>query len=395
MPNEELRQIKLTGGSIVNRLWKVKSKLGEGGCGVVYEVGPNFTFVVMTLLGRALSDIRRACPDRKFSIGTTMIIGLECVEAIKELHDAGFVHRDIKPSNFSIGRPPKHRTVYVYDFGLSRQIIIRKDGKEELRQPRKTVAFKGTVRYASLNVHRLEEYGRHDDLWSLMYSLVEMLVSELPWQKLERGPAERSKETTEKQLVESSPACFGAIFRHLKSLNYKKKPDYGFIRGAFELTLKRHGIPVSAPKRDERTRAVDLKRICDGLTTRCDVDEIGEREFKFDEDDDQGASHVSGVSTADDTMVNIAFSPSDLEAVKNARSIPPTDRLLYVVSHNGLFVHVYQSDTDVLSGWDNQGILNVLTETEKRDKPPTNDNWGECFKIKNVDREGRGWFPCF
>ncbi|KAI6219755.1 Protein kinase domain-containing protein [Aphelenchoides besseyi] len=363
MPNEELRQIKLTGGSIVNRLWKVKSKLGEGGCGVVYEVvslknpavhgalkcepfklfpqddellkmevhvlrrltnakhvcklmstgkGPNFTFVVMTLLGRALNDIRRACPDRKFSIGTTMIIGLECVEATKELHDAGFVHRDIKPSNFSIGRPPKHRTIW-------------KDGKEELRQPRKTVAFKGTVRYASLNVHRLEEYGRHDDLWSLMYSLVEMLVGELPWQKLERGPAERSKETSEKQLVESNPACFGAVFKHLKSLNYKKKPDYGFIRGAFELTLKRHGISVSAPfdweengrhaiafktsgaitKRDERTRATDVKRICEGLTTRCDVDEIGEREFKFDEDDDQGASHVSGVSTADDTMVDV------------------------------------------------------------------------------------------
>lgn len=30
----------------------------------------------------------------------------------------------------------------------------------------------------------LQEMGRHDDLWSLFYMLVEFLVGQLPWRKL-------------------------------------------------------------------------------------------------------------------------------------------------------------------------------------------------------------------
>ena len=44
--------------------------------------------------------------------------------------------------------------------------------------------FIGTVRYASINAHKNKEMGRHDDLWSLFYMIVEFVNGQLPWRKI-------------------------------------------------------------------------------------------------------------------------------------------------------------------------------------------------------------------
>ena len=44
--------------------------------------------------------------------------------------------------------------------------------------------FRGTVRYASVNAHHNREMGCHDDLWSLLYMLVEFVNGQLPWRKI-------------------------------------------------------------------------------------------------------------------------------------------------------------------------------------------------------------------
>ena len=85
-------------------------------------------------------------------------------------------------SNFSIGRQSfNSRTVYMLDFGLARQFTT---GTGEVRPPRSAAGFRGTVRYASVNAHKNKEMGRHDDLWSLFYMLVEFVNGQLPWRKI-------------------------------------------------------------------------------------------------------------------------------------------------------------------------------------------------------------------
>lgn len=85
-------------------------------------------------------------------------------------------------SNFSMGRLPNNcRKVYMLDFGLARQYTT---GTGEVRAPRAAAGFRGTVRYASINAHRNREMGRHDDLWSLFYMLVEFVNGQLPWRKI-------------------------------------------------------------------------------------------------------------------------------------------------------------------------------------------------------------------
>ena len=45
----------------------------------------------MTCLGKELSELRRRYTNRKMSIATTLKIGAQALQAIHDLHEAGFV----------------------------------------------------------------------------------------------------------------------------------------------------------------------------------------------------------------------------------------------------------------------------------------------------------------
>ncbi|CAF4947274.1 unnamed protein product, partial [Rotaria socialis] len=53
-----------------------------------------------------------------------------------------------------------------------------------VRAARPQAGFRGTVRYASVNAHKNKEMGRHDDLWSLFYMLIEFVTGQLPWRRI-------------------------------------------------------------------------------------------------------------------------------------------------------------------------------------------------------------------
>lgn len=68
----------------------------------------------------------------------------------------------------------------MLDFGLARY-YLNPDGSH--RAARKQIGFRGTIRYASINTHRLIDLSRRDDLWSLFYSFYELMIGKLHWRK--------------------------------------------------------------------------------------------------------------------------------------------------------------------------------------------------------------------
>nr|CDP95478.1 Bm9795, isoform c [Brugia malayi] len=52
-----------------------------------------FEYIVMTLVGKSLRDILIERKRKKLSAGCVISVGLQCVEAIEELHRVGFIHR--------------------------------------------------------------------------------------------------------------------------------------------------------------------------------------------------------------------------------------------------------------------------------------------------------------
>ncbi|XP_036173968.1 tau-tubulin kinase 1 isoform X2 [Myotis myotis] len=272
---------------VVKDRWKVLKKIGGGGFGEIYEAmdlltrenvalkvesaqqpkqvlkmevavlkklqgkdhvcrfigcGRNekFNYVVMQLQGRNLADLRRSQPRGTFTLSTTLRLGKQILESIEAIHSVGFLHRDIKPSNFAMGRlPSTYRKCYMLDFGLARQYT---NTTGDVRPPRNVAGFRGTVRYASVNAHKNREMGRHDDLWSLFYMLVEFAVGQLPWRKIKDKVGMIKEKYEHRMLLKHMPSEFHLFLDHIASLDYFTKPDYQLIMSVFENSMKERGI---------------------------------------------------------------------------------------------------------------------------------------------------------
>uniref|UniRef100_A0A3P8UEE9 Tau tubulin kinase 1b n=1 Tax=Cynoglossus semilaevis TaxID=244447 RepID=A0A3P8UEE9_CYNSE len=206
-----------------------------------------FNYVVMQLQGRNLADLRRSQPRGTFTMSTTLRLGKQILESIEAIHSVGFLHRDIKPSNFAMGRlPSTYRKCYMLDFGLARQYT---NTTGEVRPVRGHHPSQGTVRYASVNAHKNKEMGRHDDLWSLFYMLVEFAVGQLPWRKIkDKEQVGQIKERYDhRMLLKHMPSEFNVFLDHVLALDYYTKPDYQLLMSVFENSMKERIITENEP----------------------------------------------------------------------------------------------------------------------------------------------------
>ncbi|KAF8562938.1 hypothetical protein P879_08442 [Paragonimus westermani] len=283
-------------GTVIKERWRVYKKIGGGGFGEIYEAidmvtqqkvavkvesaqqpkqvlkmevavlkrlqgrphtcrfigcGRNeqFNYIVMSLQGKNLADLRRSTRRGCFTISTTVRLARQMLVAIENIHNVGFLHRDIKPSNFALGTGvgpgavnPRH--IVLLDFGLARQYTT---ANGDIRAPRQVAGFRGTVRYASVNAHLNKELGRHDDLWSLYYMLGEFIVGELPWRKIkDKEQVGLMKQTFDhNQLLKFMPREFRSFLEHIQNLTYFDRPDYMYLHSLLNAYMERRKINES------------------------------------------------------------------------------------------------------------------------------------------------------
>jgi non-specific serine/threonine protein kinase len=213
--------------------YSIKSQLGEGGMGVVYEAEdtnlgrhvalkfltpsmagdenllsrfqrearaasslnhPNICtihgieqyesehFIVMELLdGESLADrIRRGPLD----VDSVLTLGVQIVDALESAHSKGIVHRDLKPANIFITSRSQAK---ILDFGLAKfdhrnntnpQSMVPTIVKDELTSAGATM---GTVSYMSPEQARGEVTDSRTDLFSVGTVLYQMATGVLPF----------------------------------------------------------------------------------------------------------------------------------------------------------------------------------------------------------------------
>ena len=109
--------------------------------------------------------------------------------------------------------------------------------------------------------------GRHDDLWSLFYMIVEFVVGQLPWRKMK----DKEQVGTMKDKYDHSsflkhlPHEFSIYLEHVQSLDYYDKPDYDKLLTLFQDCMKRKGIKETDLYDWERTSETSSKQQSSGV----------------------------------------------------------------------------------------------------------------------------------
>ena len=91
--------------------------------------------------------------------------------------------------------------------------------------------------------------GRHDDLWSLFYMLVEFMAGQLPWRKVkDKEQVGAMKERYDHhQLLKNMPVELRSFLEHLQTLDYMTGPDYPFLHNLFDQCMRRKNVHHSDP----------------------------------------------------------------------------------------------------------------------------------------------------
>ncbi|KAJ3747593.1 kinase-like domain-containing protein [Lentinula detonsa] len=236
--------------------------------------GP-YNVLVMDLLGPSLDDLSRRC-GRRFSLKTTCMLAVQCLDRLEYIHGRGVLHRDIKPANFVMSRTTPS-IVNIIDFGLAKRYRQPLNGEHiPYSQHPDALHGVGTSLYASLNTHFGVESGRRDDLESLAYMLIGFVRGGLPWRKVRatdwnpitqtwnlireekvkaeaallrtssndrrqhtHAPTSSSNPTT---LLTGLPEEFGVLYRYARTLQFTDLPDYEGLRQLFRGLAEREGF---------------------------------------------------------------------------------------------------------------------------------------------------------
>ena len=201
--------------------------------------------LVMELLGDSLDKIFDKLPSRKMSIRCVCNIAYQLLMIFEIIHNCNIIHRDIKPANVAIGFEEKSKFIYLLDFGLSKKYRSSKTKKHfPFVQGNKLI---GNARYSSINALDGGTQSRRDDLESLGYLLLYLLLGRLPWQ----GHISHSKEdkyykireikknTTPEELCQGLPPQIQEYVEYTRNLEYETDPDYNYLKNLF-LTILKH-----------------------------------------------------------------------------------------------------------------------------------------------------------
>ena len=201
--------------------------------------------LVMELLGDSLDKIFDKLPSRKMSIRCVCNIAYQLLMIFEIIHNCNIIHRDIKPANVAIGFEGKSKFIYLLYFGLSKKYRSSKTKKHfPFVQGNKLI---GNARYSSINALDGGTQSRRDDLESLGYLLLYLLLGRLPWQ----GHISHSKEdkyykireikknTTPEELCQGLPPQIQEYVEYTRNLEYETDPDYNYLKNLF-LTILKH-----------------------------------------------------------------------------------------------------------------------------------------------------------
>jgi serine/threonine protein kinase len=190
-----------------------------------YGTQDDIRFLIMERLGENLGDYFIS-QNRKFSNATIANYGKQMLSALRECHERKVLFIDVKPENFMLGYNDPNK-LYIADFGVAKKYIDSKGLIQGIP------GGSGTPCYMSLRCQDKGIVSRRDDLESLAYLLIELLVGQLPWAdaKSEKELISTKQSTDIEALCSPFPAG-GHLWEFCKftrAMDFEDTPDYATL----------------------------------------------------------------------------------------------------------------------------------------------------------------------
>ena len=155
---------------------------------------------------------------------------IELISVIEDIHSIYILHRDIKPANICI----KNSKIYIIDFGYS----YRYKYKNKHIVNNKINNVIGSYNYISENVLNLNTPSRRDDIESVIYVLIFLLISKNNYKKYNRVDYQIKKtqniicKILNKYFINIEELIF-----YIKNLNFIDTPNYIYIKQFIYINL--------------------------------------------------------------------------------------------------------------------------------------------------------------
>lgn len=200
----------------------------------------NFCFLVMELCGPNLSTIAQNLPNKRFNPAQMPILFSEMLTLMEQFHSIGYIHRDIKPQNVCT-RFSGNSPLLLLDYGVSKLFI---DANRQHIEARDHAAAIGSPLYSSPNTADHLELSRRDDLFSLAYSILDLVGAQLPWRGIpdpvEAGRLKKANPLS--KLFAPFGENFVEIGKQIETLGYKDTPNYKQMR---ELAMRGSNLNIN------------------------------------------------------------------------------------------------------------------------------------------------------
>ena len=205
---------KLKGVANISRLYNI------------FEYGDNFC-MVLDYYSKTLYNVK----EEQF---LTINYSINIINYIKQLiviingvHNKNIIHRDLKPSNICLNN---NNTLFLIDFGISK---IYKNGTIHNNETT-TRGFLGSTNFSSLNAINLIEQSRRDDIESVIYILLYMLLSNERYNDYDKLNSFEKKDILViiafcENMYNINTNMLTKLFNYIRRLKYNQQPNYEYI----------------------------------------------------------------------------------------------------------------------------------------------------------------------
>ena len=208
----------------------------------------NKEVIIETLMGPSIEKLHWLW-NNKFSELTVILIGLNIMIILKEIHNGGIIHRDIKPSNICFGSFSENnnkfiKTINLVDFGLGKRFTSKNFRKSSIK---KMKYFIGSLYFSSTSALVGIEQTSKDEIEYLFFLLLYLKNCTLPWIKnkvknildylLEIIKIHNEMDIDSLFKGFSKEIIF--LFKITKNIPASEEPDYDMIIQNLELLIRR------------------------------------------------------------------------------------------------------------------------------------------------------------